>query len=108
LYSVIAYAVAQRRLEFGIRAALGARAAELVTLVLRQALVLALAGLGIGITLALVGGRSLAPLLFDTSPRDPAIFAGVTVTLLAVALLAGLLPAVRARNINPADALRSE
>jgi putative ABC transport system permease protein len=108
LYSVIAYAVVQRRLEFGIRAALGARAGELVTLVLRQAVVLALAGLAIGITLALVAGRSLAPLLFDTSPHDPAIFAGVTVTLLAVALLAGLLPAARARRVNPADALRSE
>ena len=108
LYSVMAYAVAQRRLEFGIRAALGARAGELVALVLRQAVVLAVTGLAIGITLALVGGRSLAPLLFDTSPRDPAIFAGVTVTLLAVALLAGVLPAARARRVNPADALRSE
>ena len=108
LYSVIAYGVAQRRLEFGIRAALGARAGELVTLVLRQALTLAIAGLVIGILLALFGGNSLTPLLFDTSPRDPAIFLAVTVTLLAVAVLAGLLPAVRARSANPADALRAE
>ena len=84
------------------------RAGELIALVLKQAVLLALAGLAIGITLALVGGRSLAPLLFNTSPRDPAIFAGVTATLLAVALLAGLVPAARARRVNPADALRSE
>jgi ABC-type antimicrobial peptide transport system permease subunit len=108
LYSVIAYAVAQRRLEFGIRAALGARAGELVALVLRQAVTLAIAGLVIGIVLALLAGNSLAPLLFDTSPRDPAIFVGVTLLLLAVALCAGLFPAIRARRVNPADALRSE
>jgi ABC-type antimicrobial peptide transport system permease subunit len=108
LYSVTAYSVAQRLHEMGLRMALGARAGDVVGLVLRQGLAVAAAGVALGVAAALVAGRWVAPLLFDVSARDPLVFGGVAATLLAAALLATLVPARRATRANPSDALRAE
>ena len=108
LYSVMAYVVAQRQQEMGLRMALGARARDVVGLVLRQGLGVAAAGIVLGAAIALAGGRWVAPLLFDVSPHDPIVFLGVAVTLGAVALAATLVPARRATRTDPSAALRAE
>jgi putative ABC transport system permease protein len=108
LYSVIAYNVAQRTHEMGVRVALGAGMRDLVRLVLTEGVVLAGAGVALGTAIALIVGRWVAPLLFEESPRDPAVFVCVAATLLAVALLASLAPARRAGRVDPMQALRSE
>jgi predicted permease len=108
LYSVTAYAVAQRLHEMGLRMALGARARDVVGLVLRQGLGVAAAGLLLGSAVALVAGRWLGPLLFDVSARDPLVFIGVAAVLGAVALAATLVPARRATRVDPSEALRAE
>jgi putative ABC transport system permease protein len=108
LYSVMAYAVAQRSHEMGLRMALGARGRDVLAIVLRQGLGVAAAGIALGVAAALVAGRWIAPLLFDVSPRDPVVLGGVAATLLAAALAATLLPARRATRANPTDALRAE
>ncbi len=106
LYGVIAYAVARRTHEIGVRMALGASTSQVVRLVLMQGLRLTLAGLAIGIAGALVLGRLLAGLLFRVSPRDPLILAGVTGALVALALAATYIPARRAAAVEPMAALR--
>ncbi|HET7380181.1 MAG TPA: FtsX-like permease family protein, partial [Gaiellales bacterium] len=108
LYSVIGYNVARRTHEMGVRVALGAGARDLMRLVLTEGAALAGAGVVLGSVIALVVGRWVAPLLFQESPRDPAVFVFVAVTLLAVALVASLAPARRAGRVDPMQALRSE
>jgi putative ABC transport system permease protein len=108
LYSVIAYSVAQRTQELGVRAALGAQFGDIVSLVLREGLNLAVVGITIGVLLALIGSRWIGPLLFEESPRDPLVFGFVVAVLLAVATLASYLPARRAARVDPMTALRSE
>ena len=108
LYSVIAYNVAQRTHEMGVRVALGAEVRDLVRLVLREGLLLAAIGVGLGAGVAVVVSRWVKPLLFDESPRDPAVFLAVAATLLLVALVASLLPARRASRVDPMQALRTE
>jgi ABC-type antimicrobial peptide transport system permease subunit len=108
LYAVIAYDVAQRVRELGVRLALGARAGQLVRLVVGEGLRVAATGIAVGVVVALVAGRWLGPLLFATSPADPAVFALVTLALLGVALLACLVPAWRATRVPPQEALRAE
>jgi predicted permease len=108
LYSVMSYDVAHRTHEIGVRMALGARPADVVRLVVRGGLALAAGGVVVGFGLALVAARLVEPLLFDTSPRDPAVFGLVAATLLTMAVLATVLPAARARRVNPADAMRAE
>ena len=108
LYSVIAYNVAQRTHELGVRVALGAEMRHLVRLVLVEGMKLALVGVVLGGAIALFVGRWVKPLLFDVSPRDPAVFAGVGAVLLGVAALASLIPARRAGRVDPIEALRSE
>jgi len=108
LYSVIAYNVAQRTHELGVRVALGAGMRDLMRLVLTEGMVLAGAGVGLGTGIALVVSRWVAPTLFAESPRDPAVFLTVAATLLAVALLASFVPARRAARVDPMRALRSE
>lgn len=108
IYGVVAYAVAQRRRELGIRMALGARTADIVGLVLRQGAGLAGAGAALGLAGALLATRALRGLLFEVSPTDPATLTAGTATLIAVALLASYLPARRAAHVSPVEALRHE
>jgi predicted permease len=108
LYSVVAYGVAQRRTEIGVRMALGARGGTIVGMVLRQGLALVLAGIAIGSALALATGRYLESLLFATSSRDFGTFAAVALTLAVVSVFATVIPALRAGRTDPAEALRAE
>jgi len=108
LFSVMAYAVSQRRREIGIRMALGADAGTVGRLVVGQAVRLGLIGLAIGLAGSLATTRLLAGLLYRVSPADPATFAGVSAMLLLVMLLAAYLPARRATRVDPMAALRAE
>jgi penicillin amidase len=99
VYSVISYLVAQRERELTIRVALGARAADILGLVLRQGAILAVAGIVLGSLVALAGTRLLASLLYGVSATDPIAFAGVALVVAAVALAACWLPARRASRI---------
>lgn len=108
LYSVVAYAVAQRTHEMGVRVALGARGADLVRLVVMGTLRVVGLGLALGLLAALVAGRWVAPLLFRVSPRDPSVLAAVTALLLLVGLVASLAPARRAARVSPAEVLKAE
>jgi ABC-type antimicrobial peptide transport system permease subunit len=108
LYSVCAYGVAQRTRELGVRIALGASTASVVRLVVRQGAIFALAGIAIGGAVALLASRSIEPLLFAASARDPLVYGGVAVILLLVAVVATLRPAVRATRVDPIIALRAE
>ena len=108
LYSVMSYTVAQRTHEFGIRSALGASPRNLIRSVLRDGLRVVVTGMLLGLGGALLGGRLLAPLLYQTSPRDPLILAAVTLILLLAAVCAMVLPARRATRVDPLEALRSD
>jgi ABC-type antimicrobial peptide transport system permease subunit len=108
LYSVIAYNVAQRTHELGVRMALGARMADLMRLVVTDGLRLAVVGIVIGAAVAFWAGRWVEPLLFQVSARDPAVFLLVGLTLAAVAVVASWIPALRASRVDPNVVLRSE
>lgn len=108
LYGVLAHLVEQRRRELGVRLALGAIPADLVRLVLREGLALAVAGAGVGALAALAFAGVLGHLLFEVSARDPLTFLAVPFGLLAVALVACWLPARRAVATDPLVVLRSE
>jgi len=108
LYSVLAYDVAQRTQEIGIRLALGARLTDLFGLIIREGMKVALAGVVIGAGIALVAGRWIQPLLFGQSPRDPMIYLVVSSILLVVAGFACAMPAFRATRVDPNVALRAE
>ena len=108
LFSVISYNVSQRTHELGVRIALGAGAGDVLRLVIREGLTITLIGTAIGVGIALLAGRFLAPLLFSVSARDPLTFAAVVVTLLVAALGATLMPALRASRVDPNVALRSD
>jgi predicted permease len=106
LYSVVAFAVAQRTREIGVRVALGASRASVVRLVLRQGMKLTAIGLIIGIGLAIAAAQALRSQLMGVAPTDLASFAGTAVLLLAVALIACIVPAFRAARLDPVRALR--
>jgi predicted permease len=108
LFAVIAYNVEQRSHELGVRIAFGAESADVLRLVVGQAMRFALVGVAIGSAIALAAGRWMHPLLFDESPGDPAVYAVVTAVLLVVALAASALPAFRAAGTDPNLVLRSE
>ena len=108
IFGVMSYAVVQRSREIGIRVTLGAHPAHLRRMVLGQALLLAVAGVVVGLLASLALSRVIAGLLFDLSPTDPGTLTGVAVLLTAVALLASYLPARRATRVDPLVALRSE
>jgi putative ABC transport system permease protein len=106
MYGVLSYAVAQRTPELGIRLAVGASSNQLLGLVLAQGARVALIGIAAGIVAALALSRVLTGLLYDVRPADPVTFVGVAVALMFVALLAALLPALRAARLDPLTAIR--
>ncbi|MEQ9569889.1 MAG: FtsX-like permease family protein, partial [Longimicrobiales bacterium] len=108
LYGVLAFEVARRRRELGVRAALGAAVGDLVGMVLRDAVLLTAAGIVVGGGLAALAARQVAPLLFHVSPWQPQAYAVMAITLLATAVVAGGLPAWRTTRVDPSEALRNE
>ena len=108
LYGVMAYAVAARTSEFGIRLALGAVRADLLRLVLRQGAGLVAVGLALGVTLSAASAAAVRPLLYDVSPFDPLALGAVAAALAGVATLACLVPALRAARVTPLTALRHD
>jgi ABC-type antimicrobial peptide transport system permease subunit len=108
VYGVMAYAVARRRREIGIRMAIGATRAQVMRLVLRRTAVLLSVGTLLGTLVALAAGNLFSPILYGISPRDPVTFALAVLLMGAVAMAAGWFPARRAMSTDPASALRDE
>jgi len=108
VYGVVSYDVGQRTREVGIRLALGAREADVARLVVWDGVRVVGAGAAIGVAAALAGGRFVAPLLFEVSPRDPVVFSGIAGALLGVAAIACIVPALRAMHVDAVVALRAE
>jgi predicted permease len=108
IYGVISHSVACRTREIGVRMTLGAQRRTILAMVVKRALLLAGAGVAIGIAGGLALTRFLRSMLFGVSATDPAVFTGVSLFLLAVAALAGYLPARRASRVDPVVALRRE
>jgi predicted permease len=108
IYGLMSYSVAERRHEFGIRMALGAKRSSVLRRVLTQGLVLSLAGIGIGIVAGFALTRFLSNLLFEVKPLDPLTFLAVSLVMMAVALLSCYVPARRATTVDPANVLRTE
>lgn len=108
LYSVLAFDVALRRPELGIRAALGADIPRLVGSVLTRAVILVLVGVGIGLAAALAASGFVEPLLYRVSATDPMVYLGVACAMMIVSVAAGSLPAWRASRVDPREALQAE
>jgi putative ABC transport system permease protein len=108
IYGVISYGVAQRTHEMGIRMALGAKPRDVLSLVVRQAMLLALGGVGIGLLASWALTRLMKGLLFSVSVTDPMTFVAIAVLMTLIALLACLIPALRATRVDPLVALRYE
>jgi putative ABC transport system permease protein len=108
LFGVLSYDVAQRKHEMGVRIALGAQGSDVLRLVMERGVLITGIALVVGGVIALWSSRFIAPLLFQVSPHDPAIYAGVITTLLVVAIGASAWPAVRAARVDPNEALRAD
>jgi predicted permease len=108
IYGVMSYVVSQRSGEIGVRLALGAEPGEVARMIVRQGGRVAIAGVAIGLAAAWAGSRLIESLLYGVGPRDPVVFFAMTLTLLAVALVACWLPARRAARLSPVEALRTE
>jgi putative ABC transport system permease protein len=106
IYGVLAYSVEQRRHELGIRMALGAERGDILRLVVRQGLILAGIGVGVGIVGALAATQMMRSMLFNVGPRDLLTFVIAPIAFLVIALLASYLPALRATKVDPMEALR--
>jgi predicted permease len=108
LYSVVRFTIAERHHEFGVRVALGATGAHLIRSAVLRGVLPAASGIGIGLVVALLGGRVLEGLLLDLSPRDPLVFSSAGLGLLAASALACLVPALRLSRVEPMVVLREE
>jgi predicted permease len=108
LYGVMAQGVQQRTREIGVRMALGADRSDIFRLIVGRASLIALTGIAVGLVLAVPSMRLLGTLLYDVSPGDPMVFAGLAFVLLIVAMIAGLVPARRATRVDPLTTLRAE
>jgi ABC-type antimicrobial peptide transport system permease subunit len=108
IYGVMILYVTSRTREFGIRIAVGAEPSRVVQLVLREGFILGLAGVTIGVVGALFATRWLASLLYQVSPTDPAVYTGLAIGLLVVAVASCYRPARRAAAADPLTALRAE
>ncbi|MGH9631190.1 MAG: FtsX-like permease family protein, partial [Bryobacteraceae bacterium] len=108
VYGVIAYSVARRTNEIGVRVALGAMRKDVIAMVMKEVALLSVTGIAAGAALALVGGRLIESQLYGVKPHDPLILLGAMIALGAVAMLAAFLPARRAARIEPIAALRYE
>ncbi len=108
VYAVTAYSVSRRNREMGIRIAMGAGPREILALVLRQSLLLGVAGVAVGLGVAIPVTRLLSSMLYEVSASDPTVFIGVTVMLVVIASLASYIPARRAARVDPVVVLRSE
>jgi predicted permease len=108
IYGVLAYLVSQRTQEIGVRLAIGADRSQVLTMILRQGMTLALVGLAIGLAVALALTRLMQSLLYQVQPSDPLTFVVVPGLLLIVALVASYLPALRATRVSPLIALRTQ
>ena len=108
LYAVMAFAVSTRTREVGVRMALGAEAADVVRMIVRQGMAQLLIGLVVGLGLAVGLATALTQFLFQVQPRDPGVFAGILGLLVTIGLAASLIPAWRATRVHPVEALRYE
>lgn len=108
VYGILAYNVARRVNEIGIRLALGAQARQILSIILREGLSLAIVAIVLGVATALALTRLVTAMLYGVTPTDPLTIAAAALLLLAVALLAAFLPARRASHIHPTAALRHE
>ena len=108
IFSVLAYTVDRRMGEFGVRMALGARQRDVLRLILGQSMKLTLGGAALGLAGALVSSRVLESMLYGVTATDPVTFTAVSALLMAVAGLAGYLPARRAARVDPVIAMRAD
>jgi predicted permease len=108
IYGVLAYLVSQRTQEIGIRLAIGADRSEVLRMILRQGLTLAVSGVAVGVAAAFLQTRLMQSLLYEVQPADPVTFLVVPVILLAVSLVASYVPALRATRVSPLIALRTQ
>jgi putative ABC transport system permease protein len=108
LYGVMAYSVAQRTREFGVRVAMGARPRDILRLILRESGTLTISGMTAGLILSALSARIVANAIYGVSPLDPLTYGAVGMVLVAVALAASYVPAHRATKVDPMVALRYE
>jgi predicted permease len=108
IYGLMAYTVSERARELGVRVALGATSADVMRVVLREALMLAVSGVAVGGVGAIAASRLIGALLFGVAPTDPATFASIAAILMATALLGSYVPARRASRVDPMTTLRAE
>ena len=108
IYGIVSYSVTQRTHEIGIRMALGARAGNVLSLIMKNGLALVLTGIAIGIAGALALTRFLTTLLFGVTPTDSVTFVVVAIIFFVIAMIASLIPALRATRVDPLEALRYE
>jgi ABC-type antimicrobial peptide transport system permease subunit len=108
IYGIMSYTVSRRTNEIGIRMALGARSSQVLSMVLRETLLLALLGVVAGLTAAAALTQLAASMLYNLKPTDPLTFSAAALLLVVIALAAGFTPARRASRVDPIDALRHE